>query len=80
MVVDTDKVIRVHGIDPEQWAERYDILPFTGDCPGQCGRTVTTSIPFAFRESRGLVAQQCECGARPPYCIVNWENLYAEGE
>jgi hypothetical protein len=70
MFVDTDRLLRVHGVSTEDWAERHGLLPFSTPCY-VCGAMLTTSIPFASGEYRGLVAPNCECGDdRPPYCLV----------
>lgn len=60
----------VHGTTAKAWAERYGIQPFSHPC-SECGRVLTTSIPFAQGTLRGLQAPRCECGnERTPYCIV----------
>lgn len=60
----------VLGADPERWARRYGIAPFTHPCAG-CGASCTTSIPFAAGDHRGLIAPVCACGhPTPPYALV----------
>lgn len=60
----------VLGADPERWAKRYGIEPFTHPCI-VCGESCTTSIPFAARGFRGLIAPRCACGHRTtPYALV----------
>jgi hypothetical protein len=59
-----------HGADPKRWARKHDIEPFSCPCDG-CGRTVTTSVPFACGQFRGLIAPTCPCGHEfRPYCVV----------
>jgi hypothetical protein len=60
----------VHGVTGEAWAKRYGIVPFTRPCIG-CGQPMTTSVPFAQGQLRGLVAPRCSCGnPNQPYCVV----------
>lgn len=62
--------LRVLGQDPQAWALRYGLEPFSHPCDS-CGATMTTSIPFACGSLRGLLAPACACGNRyPPYCLV----------
>lgn len=62
--------LRVLGADPERWAKRYGIAPFTHPCTG-CGAPSTTSIPFASVDHRGLIALVCACKhPTPPYALV----------
>ena len=65
------RFLRVISADPNDWAERYGIEPFTVPCSG-CGATRVTSIPFFSGTLRGLIAPGCECGcdSLPPYCVV----------
>jgi hypothetical protein len=64
------KFLLVLGADPVKWAARFGIRSFSHPC-GRCGCVLTTSIPFAYGQFRGLVAPHCECGNdRPPYGIV----------
>lgn len=70
MIVDRSRILVAHGVTVEQWTERYGCEPFSHPC-GDCGRELTTSIPFAYGRLRGLIAPACECGNdRPPYCVV----------
>lgn len=65
-----DHFLLVHGQDPDAWARRYDIEPFTHPC-WRCGASLTTALPFASGSLRGLVAPACACGnTLTPYCIV----------
>jgi len=60
----------VLGADPERWAKRYGIAPFTAGCAG-CEAPSTTSIPFAAGAHRGLIAPVCTCKhPTPPYALV----------
>jgi hypothetical protein len=70
-MLDRSAWLLVHGADPVRWAKRYGIEPFTAPCYG-CDAPLTTSIPFACENLRGLVAPACGCGtdARPPYGVV----------
>lgn len=69
-VVNPAKFLLVLGIDAELWAARHDIQPFTVPCD-TCGRPMTTTIPFAWRSLRGLIAAKCSCGSEStPYCVV----------
>lgn len=64
------KFFVVHGISTERWCERHDLEPYTRPC-GDCGAMLTTSIPFASGQLRGLLAPACSCGnVRTPYCVV----------
>jgi hypothetical protein len=56
-----ERFLIVLGADAERWAKRYDIEPFSHPC-SECGRMLTTSIPFAEGTLRGLVAPRCACG------------------
>jgi len=63
------RFLYIYGITAEQWAARYGIIPFTDKC--ECGRDLTTSIPWAQGSLRGLRAPPCECGnENRPYCVV----------
>jgi hypothetical protein len=69
-MLDRSTFLLVHGVTAEEWARRYDIEPFTHPC-SDCGAELTTSIPFAKGELRGLVAPKCTCGNEgTPYCVV----------
>ena len=64
------RFLRVLGMDPKRWCDRFGIAPFSQPCDS-CGRTMTTSIPFACGTLRGLLAPACVCGNQyPPYCVV----------
>jgi hypothetical protein len=68
--VNRSRFLRVLGMDPKRWCDRFGIAPFSQPCDS-CGRTMTTSIPFACGTLRGLLAPACVCGNQyPPYCIV----------
>lgn len=68
--MDSSRFLYLHGVDPEAWAKRHEITPYTGPC-GQCGRELTTSLPFVQGTLRGLRAPPCECGnEQTPYCVV----------
>lgn len=67
-------MLAVLGIEADAWGQRHGIEAFTAPCD-ECGRPLTTSVPFAWGERRGLVAPACECGnTHTPYCIA-WSNL-----
>jgi len=58
------------GTDPQRWAERYDLTPFTGPC-SDCGAMLTTTLPFVNGDLAGLAAPGCECGnENTPYCMI----------
>jgi hypothetical protein len=62
--------IRFYGQNPERFAKRWGIEPFSIPCDG-CGIMLTTDIPFATLIMRGLVAKYCKCGnLYPPYAVV----------
>jgi len=64
------RFLRVLGQDPERWAARHDIESFTHPCQ-ECGRMLTTSVPFVYGTLRGLIAPTCVCGNEvTPYCVV----------
>ena len=67
----------------ESWAKRYGIEPLTCPCP-RCGVDVTTTVPFAKKTLRGLVAPPCEkCGnTSTPYCMVRaaWAGDLLDGD
>jgi hypothetical protein len=70
--VDRTRFLHVHGVDPEKWAKRHGIEPFKGPCGG-CGMILSTTVPFAYRHMRGLLAPKCECGYEgTPYCVVGF--------
>jgi hypothetical protein len=60
----------VHGVTVETWTKRYGVLPFSHPC-SECGRMLTTTIPFAQGTLRGLAAPRCVCGNEAtPYGLV----------
>lgn len=64
------KFLLILGIDSEEWADRYGISPFSCPCI-RCNHVLTTSVPFAYNELRGLISPRCICGdEHPPYCII----------
>ena len=70
MGLDRARWLIIHGVTAEAWAKRHEITPYTGPC-ARCGATLTTSIPFASDQLRGLAAPPCACGnATGPYCVV----------
>lgn len=71
----------VPGADPVAWAKRHGLEPPTDLACFACGAPQTLSVPFAWRNLRGLVAPACECGhPTPPYCVVaaSLEEMFAE--
>ncbi len=65
-----DRFLRVMGISPEAWASRYGLEVFSAPCP-ECGRSLSTTLPFACGALRGLMAPRCECGCGDvPYEIA----------
>lgn len=68
---DHTKFLLIHGVDPAKWYQRFNIDPVTSPC-GQCGTLLTTTIPFACGQYRGLISPQCACGTTdsPLYCFV----------
>jgi hypothetical protein len=60
----------IYGLDPEKWARKHCIEAFSHPC-SECGRVLTTSIPFVQGQMRGLQAPPCECGNKQtPYGMV----------
>ena len=60
----------VYGVTAEEWTARYGVEPFSHPC-GECGRTLTTTLPFAQGQLRGLQAPPCECGNKQtPFALV----------
>lgn len=74
---DRDHFVFPLSADPAAWARKYDIEPFTAPCYG-CGAPLTTSIPFAQGQRRGLLAPTCTCGtdALPPLCMVTLDDAF----
>lgn len=68
-MMDRKRFLLVLGIDVDRWIRRYELEPFAVQC--ECGRTRETSIPFATRTHRGMIAPPCPCGALAPYCVVS---------
>lgn len=65
----------LHNGDQERWSRRHGIERFSYPC-SDCGMVLTTTIPFASGEMRGLVAPKCVCGNEgTPYCIVGIPGL-----
>lgn len=66
-----DKVrFLIYGVTAEAWSARYGVEAFSHPC-FECGRILTTSIPFAQGQLRGLQAPPCECGnEKTPYGLV----------
>jgi len=63
-------MIVAHGVSAKRWIQRYGLEPFTVPCT-DCGALLTTSIPIAYRQLRGLITPQCSCGSSDrPYCFV----------
>lgn len=70
MSLQRERFLVAHGVDPKRWARTHDIVPFTAPC-ADCGTALTTSLPFASGQLRGLIAPRCDCGnEHPPYCVV----------
>lgn len=68
--MDSTRFLTVHGVCPKAWAKRYDLLPFTHPCDA-CGEPLTTTLPFAQGQLRGLRAPTCSCGNKQtPWCLV----------
>lgn len=64
----------VYGISVEAWTRRWGVQPFTSPCY-ECGRPLTTTIPFVVGDLRGLRAPACVCGQdRAPYVVVSASN------
>ncbi len=67
-MLDYKHILVASGVNPEKWARRFGLEPFTCPCQG-CGSPRTTSVPFATKTLRGLVAPACKCGEKfNPYC------------
>jgi hypothetical protein len=45
----------------EEWAKRYDLHVVTETCR-KCKLVFTTTIPYAYKSKRGLMAPLHECG------------------
>mgnify|MGYP000927363090 CR=1 FL=1 len=69
-VIDSSRFLTAHGVCPKAWAARHELLPFTHPCD-ECGEPLTTTLPFAQGQFRGLRAPECSCGnEQTPYCLV----------
>lgn len=70
--MDRRKFLLGLGVDPKAWAAKHGIEPFSRPCE-ECGTEMVTTIPFALREMRGLIAPRCKCGSNnTPYCVVGF--------
>jgi hypothetical protein len=71
MIISSDKLVQVYGADPDRWAKRHGLEPFSCKCH-DCDRTKVTTIPVAAPDGiRGLMAPPCPCGSpAKTYCIV----------
>lgn len=68
--VNRQHFLKILGANPVTWAARYDLEPFRFPC-SDCGQLLTTTVPFAYQQLRGLIAPDCSCGNKfPPYCVV----------
>lgn len=74
---DRSKFLIAHGVNADKWAVRYNIEPFSHPC-GRCGTVLTTSIPFASGQFRGLIAPQCSCGNERPPCAIVRDPKYGD--
>ena len=62
----------VHNVALDDWCERYDLRPFTGECT-KCGRALSVSKPFIAKERRGLCAETCVCGnCAVPFTFIDF--------
>lgn len=70
-VFNWQRFLIVHGMDAEKWAKRYDLEPFSHSC-SKCGVMLTTTLPIALGQLRGLMAPRCDCGNQesPVYVVV----------
>lgn len=60
----------IFGVSAARWTARYGVLPFSHPCL-DCGRILTTTIPFVQGSLRGLQAPTCECGnEQTPFGLV----------
>lgn len=60
----------VYGVPAEKWAARYGVEAFSHPC-SECGRVLTTTLPFAQGTFRGLQAPKCVCGnEKTPFGLV----------
>lgn len=65
-----EEFFTVHNADWLAWSERHGIDPITTECRS-CGNVLTTNIPIATKELRGLKTPICDCGnANLPFCFV----------
>lgn len=64
------KFLKVYGISTEKWAERWDLEIYIRPC-SKCNEDCSMTIPFAYGQMRGLMADVCKCGnERTPFCLV----------
>lgn len=64
------KFFLLKGIQWRRWAIKYGITPFAMECHS-CGARRETTIPFVLKNIHGLIAPDCECGAKDnPYCCL----------
>lgn len=64
------RFLRIHGVSLKAWSQRHDLEPYTRPC-SECGAPLTTTVPFATGQMRGLLAPDCSCGNKnTPYCVV----------
>ena len=68
--------ILIYGVSAETWTKRYGVQPFSHPC--ECGRMLTTSIPFVQGALRGLQAPCCSCGHDPPPFAVVRDPAYGD--
>lgn len=62
----------VYNVSLEEWCERYDLKPFTGECK-KCGRVQSVSKPFIAQARRGLCAETCACGNKVlPFTFIDF--------
>lgn len=73
----------VFGATAAEWTARYGVDSFSHPC-SECGRVLTTSIPFVQGALRGLQAPPCECGNKAtPFGLVRdpaYGDLFTGGE
>ena len=51
-------------VELEEWAETHDLSLDPAQCPF-CESMLAPSIPFATREMRGIIYEQCQCPEYP---------------
>lgn len=68
--MNSDWFLNVLGADPNEWADRWGLIPVTEPC-SECGKRLTTTIPFVQEQLRGLRCPACKCGnEKTPFCVV----------